>query len=716
MLVLCFVLGVTAHAQTVSEGKNQVLGDGSCDHTQRNSEGKVIGVCRQHNSRVLNGELCTPSCVAGYVPSKGLICVDGELSPSKEICHGLPCEFEMVQQQTQIRNLKSPKRRLEHNDNVTTECKDGFKLTGISNTFVVCDAQQLRFHPNSACRPVNCSTESVGPNLLLSSDQCTPVYGSECEFQCDEGWIVEGKHSHQSFTAKCGASGEWEWQDSPSSPECRRVKCLDIHSHIKTQSGFSTYHRVNRECSNGNYYQSKCDVVCGEGSEGKQSQLTCGRNAQWIGDVSPCRKCGIGKYSDSDGGGDDDAHKCVECPLHSSTNTLTGATRKDQCVCDEGYERSSQEESFCTPCGIGYFRSQQQSQSDELKCQKCPPNSITRAIGSKSLSDCECDLGYFSADGTSHNCQKCGADTFKSQIGSQKCRQCREHSTTQGHEGSTSHNHCLCSAGYFLNNISSICEACPESHFKEGNGNGTCELCPQNHTTNGRIGQAKCDFIPEFCNMTGLVLSDYQTLLNDSIPFGEFAIVQCIHRSTWIRQIPCNGTEDPYFDVNLAVSLECPSLVRVWLFPTVIALIVLIGSVGFVVLPRQPPQAGRAPQPAVERVPLFDQNEYQGQRIVIANPFGYQHGIERARRVVPTAEAAVERREDVADPQGVRLLVFILETRDRYRLPQESRLEEFLDRLRNADVLLLELGPLDSPNQWAGVVRAHGRRVFQCMG
>ena len=139
-----------------------------------------------------------------------------------------------------------------------------------------------------------------------------------------------------------------------------------------------------------------------------------------------CNPCEDNKYQDESG-----QFECKHCP--SNSTSPLGSDSIDNCECNAGYERDGSNcnkcqkgkyktdagNNTCLPCEAGTFNANRGMGI----CQQCPDN-MTSPIGSDSVDDCECDVGYSSPDGGP--CTACQAGFYKDSTGSSSCLPCKE--------------------------------------------------------------------------------------------------------------------------------------------------------------------------------------------------------------------------------------------------------------------------------------------------
>lgn len=155
-----------------------------------------------------------------------------------------------------------------------------------------------------------------------------------------------------------------------------------------------------------------------------------------------------------------------------SANSVSdiGSTQLQDCKCNIGY--SGPDGGPCTACEDHFYKANIGSEA----CTSCPVNSQS-PTGSTSLSNCVCNAGFSGPDGGA--CSQCEAGTYKNLIGSSACVSCDAAETSPA--ASTSESACICIAGYYL--VSDTCTACEIGTYQENLGATACETCPSGSST-----------------------------------------------------------------------------------------------------------------------------------------------------------------------------------------------------------------------------------------
>lgn len=169
-------------------------------------------------------------------------------------------------------------------------------------------------------------------------------------------------------------------------------------------------------------------------------------------------------------------------------------TSLDECTCAAGF--GSDDNGVCQICEIGEYKGDVGPMQCSL-CNQVSVGSSTGLVrlttltkGTIEQQSCTCPAGYYSPQtATVAYCEKCGADHFCS--GGSAREQCPDGTTTfGGTEVAKSIGDCVCVSGLtpvVSANASRRCEQCIEGRFKEVDGNMPCsDICPPN--SNSKAG------------------------------------------------------------------------------------------------------------------------------------------------------------------------------------------------------------------------------------
>jgi len=169
----------------------------------------------------------------------------------------------------------------------------------------------------------------------------------------------------------------------------------------------------------------------------------CTCDAGTTGDGAVCTNCLGGTYKILPG-----SSSCLDCPAFS--DSPRGSTSLDSCQCNSGY--------------FG---------ANGSTCTSCPLNSNSPA-GSTEVPACTCNAGWTGNNG--NMCTNCLAGTYKTSPGNSICLDCPEFSDSPS--GSTALASCQCKSGYIGTN-GSTCTSCPQDSDSSA-GNTTVASCTCN--------------------------------------------------------------------------------------------------------------------------------------------------------------------------------------------------------------------------------------------
>ncbi|XP_078494483.1 P-selectin-like [Ciona intestinalis] len=138
-------------------------------------------------------------------------------------------------------------------------CEPAYVLEG--STISVCvddndgDDKGDWTHPIPRCKPIRCNPTHVSPmnGAVICSN--SNMVGSDCVFQCNNGFSLEGS---QTSTCQDDGNGDAEGEWSTPAPFCTRITCLPQHTNP-----------VNGvvQCSDSNNVGSMCSFQCNPGYE-----------------------------------------------------------------------------------------------------------------------------------------------------------------------------------------------------------------------------------------------------------------------------------------------------------------------------------------------------------------------------------------------------------------------------------------------------------------
>jgi hypothetical protein len=278
------------------------------------------------------------------------------------------------------------------------------------------------------------------------------------------------------------------------------------------------------------------------------------------GTGGPCYKCDIGAYSN---GGN--ATACLTCTAHSTTLS-TGSISITNCSCIDPYQgpnggpcdycyqgdwldidghtchhcAAGRFGSLPTPinnascsgiCSSGYYCAEASISSTSEAC----PINATSPVGSTSINDCYCPLGYSGNAFNGESCEACPLGRYKSSNGNASCQGCVNGAITTS-IASTSIHSCECDAGYYGNASSTTtvpwCSICPAGTWSI-KGSSVCSLCSMGSfgSTSGSTSSSCTGIcsIGYYCpagstNSTAMSCPLHQTTV---LPGGAAVIAEC---------------------------------------------------------------------------------------------------------------------------------------------------------------------------------------------
>ncbi|KAK2198107.1 bifunctional ClpP-crotonase-like domain superfamily/EGF-like domain/Growth factor receptor cysteine-rich domain superfamily/Kringle-like fold/ATP-dependent Clp protease proteolytic subunit/Clp protease proteolytic subunit -Translocation-enhancing protein TepA/Tyrosine-protein kinase ephrin type A-B receptor-like [Babesia duncani] len=161
----------------------------------------------------------------------------------------------------------------------------------------------------------------------------------------------------------------------------------------------------------------------------------------------------------------------IKCPYGSMTKA-PGATSHDECACDPGRFFDS-ETKYCRSCPLGkYCPGGRDSNLQHLQPLTCPDlNEATNKKGASSIADCYCKAGYFKSITGQDGCVPCPENHYKDSTSPDKCSPCDDNSSTNGMQGATSKEQCVCEPGYYFDKSCVPCSHtnmyCPGGTLKD---------------------------------------------------------------------------------------------------------------------------------------------------------------------------------------------------------------------------------------------------------
>jgi hypothetical protein len=335
---------------------------------------------------------------------------------------------------------------------------------------------------------------------------------SDCTGVCPEGhYCVAGTATK--FQSKCPL-GRYASTGKGLSVECEGA-CPQHATTLRNKSASSIADCV---CDSEYFY---LDGICKKCAKGytfdenlPQKCRTCDKGKfKAVEGWGQCVPCPTGTYAPVRGTTSNTG--CLSCPTNSNTNESTVGTSISDCICNNGYFKSST--GGCIQCAKGSYYNASSSSTDkcvvcpagkykamvgqdvlnannpDYLCTMCPSGKYVGETGSVSLTNCiNCPVNSLTQGiATSINDCKCNDDLVqrKSSDGTIECIQCDIGKYTNGAICSD------CAAGKYQDTKGqSQCTDCPVDTYAETTGNpsaqscSTCESSKTFTTTNGKSG------------------------------------------------------------------------------------------------------------------------------------------------------------------------------------------------------------------------------------
>uniref|UniRef100_UPI00398EFB0A P-selectin-like isoform X2 n=1 Tax=Pristiophorus japonicus TaxID=55135 RepID=UPI00398EFB0A len=225
---------------------------------------------------------CDFNCTEGFVlnGSDKLQCqANGQWTAETPSCKAVTCQT-LTQPERGTVNCSHPIGDFSYNSACDFSCAEGFVLNGSDSLQCRANGQWTALTPS--CKAVTCQTLT---RLERGAVNCShPIgdfsYNSACDFNCAEGFVLNGSDSLQ-----CQANGHW----TALTPSCKAVSCQTL---LQPDHGMMVcFHPIGSFS-----YNSTCGFSCAEGFvlSGLDS-LQCRANGYWTAETPSCTavKCNI---------------------------------------------------------------------------------------------------------------------------------------------------------------------------------------------------------------------------------------------------------------------------------------------------------------------------------------------------------------------------------------------------------------------------------------
>ena len=495
--------------------------------------------------RCVDGVVQEAFCHLGYRVAtddhSACVCMSGFFESSGKNCR--PCRMGTVKPELGNQECRAcPAGSFSYNSTTCLPCAVDRESDAGSHE---CSCKEPLVDDNGECRPCNVGysyrkydtkatcdpCHDFSTSEPSSSDQarrkcfCKPGYKAVGEDHCEP--CPENTYWRQSGCTPCGA-GLLSPEASVSQENCTCATCTAMVWNGVYACFSSCAENVTNctACEVGKFKRAYSD----EGNENK------------------CERCGVNRYAEVQG-----SASCSFCPTTRMTTDKESVSAYD-CKCRPGfYETIDDPRQNCSHCEIGSYKAEfgngdcypcpEGSFADFVGMTQCKPcsvysemkhaNTTLQANGSTSVSDCTCDMGYFS-DSTQYSgnaeCLQCARGSFKHTKGYSACFFCGNIEPRYNvhllnmyggdQTGAISHTHCkecppksgqndilipntlvmdgiedcLCFAGYEPNpssNVTDGCVLCEKYKFKVGFSNDDCRYCEDNTYFVNRVSECR---------------------------------------------------------------------------------------------------------------------------------------------------------------------------------------------------------------------------------
>ncbi|XP_078417559.1 P-selectin isoform X4 [Cetorhinus maximus] len=219
---------------------------------------------------------CVFSCNEGFVlqGSGSLQCqASGQWTAQVPSCEAAKCT-RLENPEKGIMNCSHPFGPFSYNATCDFSCEEGFIVNGSDS--VQCGASGQWTKQIPSCEAVTCQTLTQPEQGAMSCSDPNGdfSYTSTCDFNCDEGFVLNG-----SGRLQCQTNGEW----TAHTPSCKAVTCQTL---TQPEQGAMS-------CSDpiGDFsYTSTCDFNCDEGFVlNGPGRLQCQTNGEWTAHTPSCK-------------------------------------------------------------------------------------------------------------------------------------------------------------------------------------------------------------------------------------------------------------------------------------------------------------------------------------------------------------------------------------------------------------------------------------------
>ncbi|XP_030626723.1 uncharacterized protein LOC115809273 [Chanos chanos] len=293
--------------------------------------------CSHLHSDFSFGSRCSVSCEQGFVlkgESEVECTASGHWSQEMPSCQAQQCP-QLTAPQRGMMNCSHLHSDFSFGSRCSVSCEQGFVLKGESE--VECTASGHWSQEMPSCQVVQCGFPSLSSSplwpLLMNCSHTHGNYsfGSTCDFQCDEGFVLNGISQ-----LTCTSTGLW----SHSLPTCTAQQCPQLTA---PQRGMMNCSHLHADFSFG----SRCSVSCEQGFVLKgESEVECTASGHWSQEMPSCQvvQCGFPSLSSSP------LWPLLMNCSHTHGNYSLGSTCDFQC--DEGFVLNGTSQLTCTSTGL----------------------------------------------------------------------------------------------------------------------------------------------------------------------------------------------------------------------------------------------------------------------------------------------------------------------------------------------------------------------------
>ncbi|XP_071607496.1 E-selectin-like isoform X1 [Heliangelus exortis] len=251
--------------------------------------------CSHPSAELPWGTTCEFTCEEGFAltgPGTLQCGAAGAWDRQQPSCAAVRCEAVAWPEEGSVTCDHAPEE-LTYGSRCDFQCSEGFVLDGPAST--ECTAQGQWSESVPQCKAVTCPALAVPAHGAVSCSHPSAElpWGTTCEFTCEEGFALTGPG-----TLQCGAAGAWDRQQ----PSCAAVRCEAV---AWPEEGSVTCDHAPEELT----YGSRCDFHCSEGFvlDGPAS-TECTAQGQWSESVPECKVVQCEPLRSPEGGSMDCVH------------------------------------------------------------------------------------------------------------------------------------------------------------------------------------------------------------------------------------------------------------------------------------------------------------------------------------------------------------------------------------------------------------------------